>query len=70
MGIACESGENLILALRQIALDIVKTNVAGVDQTVPVSPLDIVEQFRRVKVGAIADKLIPDVGPLPPPLDA
>ena len=64
MGIVCESGENSIFAHRQIPLDMVKTNVAAVDQALLVSSLDIVEQFRRVKVGAIADQRIPDVGPL------
>ena len=61
MGIVCESGENAILAHRQVAFHIVKTNVAGLDQTLLVSVLDIVEQFFGVKAGAIRDKRIPDV---------
>lgn len=64
MGVVRESGENSIFAQRQVAPDIVKTDMAGFDQAFLVSPLDIVEQFRGVKVGAIAYKRIPDVGPL------
>src|SRR5580700_497303 len=64
MGIVLESGEDSIFAQRQVALDAVKTNKLGIDQTFFVSTLDIVEQFRRVEVSAIGHKLIPDVGPL------
>jgi hypothetical protein len=64
MGIVCQSGENPIFAHRQIALDVVKTNVAGVHQPLLVRLLDIVDKFLWVNVGAAANKLIPDVGPL------
>jgi hypothetical protein len=64
MGIVCQSGENPIFAHRQIALDVVKTNVAGVHQPLLVRLLDIVDKFLWVNVGAAANKPIPDVGPL------
>jgi hypothetical protein len=61
MGIFCESSENAILAQCQVPVDIVEANVTGVNQTILVSALDIVEQFFGVKVGAIRDERIPDV---------
>jgi hypothetical protein len=61
MGIFCEFGENSILTHRQDALHLVKTHVAGIDQFLVVSPLDIVEKFCRIKLGTAGDKLIPDV---------
>ena len=61
VGIVGESGENAILAHHQVPFDIVKANVTGVNQTLRVSLLDIVEQFFGVKVGAIGDERIPDV---------
>ena len=43
MGIVCQSGENPMFAHRQVALDVVKTNVAGVHQPLLVRLLDIVD---------------------------
>ena len=61
MGIVYESRQNAILAHRQVPFDNTKANVAGVNQAVLVSLLDIVEQLFGVKIGAIADQRVPDV---------
>ena len=58
MGIVCEPRENLIFTYCHVALDLIKTNVAGVDKTRLVSLLDIVDQFRRAKVGAAGNEFI------------
>ena len=61
MGIVCESRENAILAQCQIPFYIVEANVTGVNQTILVSTLDIVEHFFGVKVGTIGHERIPNV---------
>jgi hypothetical protein len=61
MRIVSESRENAILAQRQVPFDILEANVTGVHQTILVSALDIVEQFFRVKGGALGDEGVPDV---------
>jgi hypothetical protein len=55
MRIVCKSRENTILAHRQVPFDVVNANEGGIDQTLLVSTLDIVEQFCRIKVGAVGD---------------
>jgi hypothetical protein len=65
MGIARKSSENRLLTCRQIAMDIVQPNVAGVNQPLLVSLFDIADEFRGVKIGAAGDKRIPHLGVLP-----
>ena len=45
MGIVYEARQHAILAHRQVPFDGIKANVAGVNQAVLVSLLDIVEQL-------------------------
>jgi hypothetical protein len=65
MGIVCESRQKAIFAERQVLFDMFKADVTGVNKTLIVSLFDIVEQLFGVKIGAIRDKRIPNVGPLP-----
>jgi hypothetical protein len=65
MRIVCESREKPLFAEREVLFDMFKADVTGVNKTFIESLFDIVEQFFGVKIGAIGNKRIPDMGPPP-----
>jgi hypothetical protein len=70
MRVIYKSSEEAFLAHRLVAFDVVETNVSWVDQSLLAGTLNIIEQFCRVKLGAIRDQRVSHVGPLPHQLAA